>query len=173
MVRVFVKGVKRHCEQLRQERGRNVGSKAIQSLESVYFLDLILLMGTKEWLQIENLETMRLCCSSTSSMPCALLSCSSFLSPDFPPSSSPPSSSWSVCVYVPNTPRLIPQRLPAAADSGTLSRLASSFIFCSSSHAMATKASTSTFCPREATRQSRTHMYACSYTQYMYTQALP
>jgi len=77
---------------------------------------------------------------------------------------SPPSSSsiFSVCFSKP--PRLSPQRPPAAAGAGTLSRLASSFIFCSSSHAMATKASTFT-CSTSHDHITRpvSHAHTCSH----------
>ena len=75
-------------------------------------------------------------------------------------SSYPSSSPSTYPVYVSDSPHLSPQQPITAASAGTLSRLASSFIFCSSSHAMATKASTSTCFPDHTTRQSRTHAYA-------------
>ena len=88
-----------------------------------------------------------------------------FAPPSLSFSSSPSPSSSTHLVYVDNLLRVNPQRNPAAAGVGTLSRLASSFIFCSSLHAIVTKASTSTCFPHDTIRQSRTHNYACGYTQ--------
>ena len=142
-------------------KDRNAGSKAIQSHVIGYVLALILLKGYKGLVQAQtSRHDASLLLVRVLNVFCRIVLLLLFTS-ELPPlllSPTPPLPTLFFFdlkhfVYVSN-PRLRFQRLPAAAGAYTLSRLASSFIFCSSSHAMVTKASTSTCFPHHTTLQS-------------------